>query len=268
MLRAYLAVLFAIISPYSIARPAPGPYAEIDFALISVRIVDGQTGGPFHLYKGDAERSYVAGIIGRPYRILLRNRTGTPVLVVPSVDGVNAITGRNANPDQSGYIVPPYTQITVDGWRKSRREVASFFFTPQDNSYASSTGRPRNVGVIGLAVFRQAPPPENIGLAPEQDASTSSRNSDNAGSAAREYEPAAKATVPAAPSLGTGHGPRERSNVTYQDFKREGTKPFEIVVLEYDTVENLIDRGLVAGAAIRRRPDPFPTQEFVPDPPR
>lgn len=268
MVRACLGFILTLISAIALARPAPGPYSELDFQLISVRIVDGQTGGPFYLYDGAGQRSYVAGINGRPYKISLRNRTGAPILVVPSVDGVNALTGRTAEPNQSGYIVPAYGQVTVDGWRKSTHEVAAFFFTPQDNSYASRTGRPANVGVIGLAVFRQAPPPPKVGLSTAQDGASSQRGSGPAESMAKEYDPAAKAGAPAAPSLGTGHGPRERSDVTYQDFRRESDKPFEIAVLEYDTVENLIARGLVAGGQVQRQPDPFPAREFVPDPPR
>ena len=38
-------------------------------------------------------------------------------------------------------------------------DVAQFYFTDLPDSYAARTGRPRNVGVIGVAVFREAPPP-------------------------------------------------------------------------------------------------------------
>jgi len=267
LLRSSLALIFALNAPGVMARPASGPYAELDFQLISVKVVDGRTDGPFFLYDGGTGRSYVAGINGRPYKIQVRNRSSAPVLIVPSVDGVNVLTGKTAAPLQSGYIVPAHGRVVVDGWRKSAQEVAEFFFTPQDNSYAARTGRPRDVGVIGLAVFRQAAPPSNVAVAPRQDVAGSASESPRADGRAQEYDSAARSAAPAAPSLGTGHGSRQRSEVTFQDFQRESSSPFEVAVLEYDSLENLNSRGVIVVAPVVRPPNPFPAREFVPDPP-
>ena len=47
--------------------------------------------------------------------------------------------------------------VEIDGWRKSMDEVAAFYFTALPDSYAARTGRPDNVGVIGVALFREEP---------------------------------------------------------------------------------------------------------------
>ena len=44
-------------------------------------------------------------------------------------------------------------------------EVAAFYFTQLPDSYAARTDRPDNVGVIGVAVFREYQPPRPAVLA-------------------------------------------------------------------------------------------------------
>ena len=43
--------------------------------------------------------------------------------------------------------------VSIEGWRKSLDDVATFYFTRLPDSYAARTGRPDNVGVIGVALF-------------------------------------------------------------------------------------------------------------------
>ncbi len=87
------------------------------------------------------------------------------MLVVLSVDGVNIISGDTAGYDGRGYILAPYETYDISGWRKSQTEVAAFSFTSLPQSYAAETGRPGNVGVIGMAVFRERPRPTITPLA-------------------------------------------------------------------------------------------------------
>src|SRR4029077_923714 len=49
--------------------------------------------------------------------------------------------------------------VEMAGWRKSLERTAAFYFTDLGDSYAARTGRPGNVGVIGVAVFREKRPP-------------------------------------------------------------------------------------------------------------
>ena len=66
-------------------------------------------------------------------------------------------------------------------------------------------------------------------------------------------------------SLGTGHGRRETSSITYTDFERESSRPYEVVSVWYDSRTNLVARGIIPRPP-RHDPQPFP-EGFVPDPP-
>jgi hypothetical protein len=127
--------------------------------LAEVTIVDRDTGTvltPYH-YRGEY---WIAGRPGAHYCVEIHNRLGERVLAVTSVDGVNVISGETANWDQTGYVFNPEETYQITGWRKSDTEVAAFTFTASPNSYAERTGRPANVGVIGVALFRERPPPQ------------------------------------------------------------------------------------------------------------
>ena len=100
-------------------------------------------------------RWYVAGKPGNEYEIRIRNQSGGDVLAVTSVDGVNVVSGETAAPGQTGYVLASGSYLPIKGWRKDMSKVAAFYFTRLDDSYAARTGRPDNVGVIGVAVFRR-----------------------------------------------------------------------------------------------------------------
>jgi hypothetical protein len=124
----------------------------------------------------------------------IHNRTAQRVEAVVSVDGLDAIDGKPGAYDKRGYLVPAYGSVDVDGWRLSDREAAAFRFAAIEQSYAAKTGRPRDIGVIGVAVFperqRYRQPTTWLGSgAPEP-----SRRE-----AQREVMPAPAAAAPAAP---------------------------------------------------------------------
>src|SRR5206468_598037 len=130
--------------------------------------------------------------------------------------------------------------------------TAAFYFTALSNSYAARTGRPDDVGVIGVALFRERPkavtpawslrdqdrranasdaapaasapvPFAGLGERPRQEA--------QAGSAAKlaqapSAQPDAEPSKPAE-RLGTGHGRNEQSLTRYTSFERETDKPIE-----------------------------------------
>ena len=112
-------------------------------------------------------RLYVAGTPGDRYFIELKSKHGERVLTVLSVDGINVLTGQTAATLQSGYVIDGGQSYGISGWRKSMDDVAQFVFTALPNSYAARTGRPGNVGVIGVAVYREkAAPAQPITMAP------------------------------------------------------------------------------------------------------
>ena len=100
-------------------------------------------------------RYYVVGKPGNEYQIRVQNRGRQEILSVVSVDGVNAVSGETANWAQTGYVLGNQQAFDIRGWRKSMDRIAAFYFTEHQNSYAARTGRPNNVGVIGVAVFRK-----------------------------------------------------------------------------------------------------------------
>ncbi|MEI6414068.1 MAG: hypothetical protein WCP34_07375 [Pseudomonadota bacterium] len=239
--------------------------------LVEIQVMTRDSGRILPVYP-HRDRRYIAGTPGEVFAVTLVNRTGQRLLAVLSVDGVNAVTGETASPSQSGYVLEPHGSTQVKGWRKSQDEVAQFYFTALPNSYAARTDRPDHVGVIGVAVFREAAPPRHQTL--DQDARTSSE--DAAAPPAHEMSRAgagAGSNTHAMPKtssrIGTGHGDRETSHSTYADFVRASESPAEVVSLYYDRRDNLVARGIILRPPgprhPPREPQPFPGT-FVPDP--
>ena len=235
--------------------------------LVEMTVVDRDNGDwlPQYRHRGDA---WIAGVPGHRYAVRLTNTTGRRVLVVLSVDGVNAVTGQTAGVSQDGYVLDPWETAEIDGWRKSLEEVAGFVFTDLGDSYAARTGRPQNVGVIGVAVFEEARP--RYFPAPPAPIAR------NGGSAREEAE--RQAAAPAAESraadasrqsVGTGHGQREWSPVGETAFRRASRSPAQVSELRYDEERRLVALGVLPRPQWRPRndaPRAFPSG-FVADPP-
>lgn len=242
--------------------PAVVPAAQ----LVDVRIYDRMAGRELPVYASGG-RLYVAGTPGNEYAIRLRNRSGDDVLAVVSVDGVNAVTGETAAVGQGGYILRAGQCFDVKGWRKSLEQVAAFYFSRQEDSYASRTGRPDEVGVIGVAVFRRKTEPpalESPRSRLDSPADAAKARREGAGEPSRQSS--ADESAPRAPArLGTGHGGSESSVVRYAQFERATTSPEQLIAIEYDSRDNLVARGIIP--VRQREPQPFPAH-FVPDPPR
>jgi hypothetical protein len=241
-------------------------------SLAQVEIVDRESGAALsaHYYRGEY---WVAGRPGTRYAIRIRSRADGRILAVTSVDGVNVLSGESASFEQQGYVFDPSQEYEIRGWRKSWAEVAAFTFTDAARSYAELTGRPANVGVIGVALFRErVPPPPMTSSAPAPAPYSEAQSAaDSARGILRGLLGGTNAAArAAAPKLGTGHGARENSPAEQVDFERAQPEPNEIVRIRYDSLENLIARGVIHRAATdSSRPDPFPGEEreFVPDPP-
>ncbi len=272
--------------------------------LVDMTVVDRDTGATLRTWYHHG-RCYIAGEPGHRYSVRLSNRTGERVLVVLSVDGVNAVTGQTAGSDQAGYVLSPWESAEITGWRKSYSDVAQFVFTALEDSYAARTGRPDNVGVIGMAVFRERPvepayvPPYSPPVA-ERDES----RSDGPYSEARKSAPAAAPAEQAAGTasgyggyarekaakdsralnsygsgsldslakqeIGTGHGAREYAPTSETTFERMSSSPQQVASLYYDTAEQLVERGIMPRYYAQSwpretAPQAFPSG-FVPDP--
>jgi len=268
---------------------AAGCDARGFFGIADVSIIDRDSGVTLtpHYYRGEY---WVAGTPGARYAIEIRNRLGERLLAVTSVDGVNVVSGENAAWNQAGYVFSPGESYQIRGWRKSEREVAAFTFTNASNSYAERTGRPGNIGVIGVAVFRERPPepvytspriggqaPNREGVAADAAQAPAARAQSEApmpSAVARLTAPAAGAGISAQPlveALGTGHGEREYSYAQHTNFVRLRPTPDEIIRIRYDSLENLEAMGIIARRGSEApKPNPFPAAPspgYVPDPP-
>jgi hypothetical protein len=252
-------------------------------SLANVTIHDRSSGETLPVFEADGHW-YVAGRVGNEYEVRIRNDTNDDLLAVVSVDGVNVVSGETATTGQSGYVLGPRQSLSILGWRKSLARVAAFYFSDRSSAYATRTGRPDDLGVIGVALFqRKAHPPAQLeeprvrGDAPGDDglrrqmprdarehgeapSSSEIGSADaSANSAARPAPP-----TPVEQSIGTGHGRSQISYARYVSFERQSDTPNELIVLRYDTRANLVARGVIPSSL--REPNPFPAH-FVPDPP-
>lgn len=179
----------------SLALPAQAqsqPPARVG-SLMQISVVDRGTGAELPVYRHRGEY-WVAGRPGARYAIRARNAMGERIMAVMSVDGVNVVTGETAGVGQNGYVFGARERSDITGWRKSDSQIAAFEFAAAGNSYASRTGRPDDVGVIGVAMFRERmpePPPPPV--TPIRDATNS-----------------AIGNVAASPRRSAMRGPRQR----------------------------------------------------------
>jgi len=213
--------------------------------LADISVYDRSEGRWLQVYRHEG-RAYVVGRPGHEYQVRVASRLREDLLAVMSVDGVNVITGQTANPSQSGYVISPRGALEVQGWRRSLAQTAAFYFTALPDSYAARTGRPHDVGAIGVALFRRKPEPQPIA-------------------------PGAAASAPAPRAmerdsqLGTGHGRREHSPAVHVTFERATSAPEEVITLYYDSHANLVARGIIR-EPVYVAPTPRPFPGFVPDP--
>ncbi len=245
-------------------RPAPGSGATLTSAQgpWSLRLTDERGRAlPTHLHEGG---TWVEGTWGQAYRVAFTNQSPERVEVVVTVDGRDVITGQVGDfGKQRGYIVEPYGQLDVEGFRQSRDAVATFRFTSPGDAYSSRMGTPGNLGVVGVAVFREAPParrPDTIaGGHPEEEAAAPKASADG-------YAPGAERQR----NLGTQYGERRHSPTVEVGFQRASSSPEAVLALYYDDRAGLSRRGVLGiPPPAPLEPSPFPDSpgQFAPPPP-
>lgn len=265
-MRALLCASLALasVSAPAMAQSVYGP------SLVRISVVDRDTGRTARVYPHKG-RTFVAGQTGHRYSLRVENTTGERVLVVLSVDGVNVISGATASFNGRGYILSPYEGADINGWRKNQDEIAVFRFAPLSRSYAARTGRPNDVGVIGMAVFREKPLPPPPPPSPYEGSrdSIARRAPAAPGQANRGFSIARPET---AERLGTAHGEIERDYSGVAPFEKASTRPEQVRAIEYDSEANLVAAGVIP-RPLRRPPPPHPrpfpreNEGYVPDPP-
>ena len=165
-------LLSACSSAYAdqpVAGPAPPP------AHIALGIAPAKVRAPYDVQilreNGESlptyslkDRFYVQGNAGERYIIRITNPTDRRIEAVVSVDGLDVIDGENGDLRKRGYVVPPWGETRIEGFRTSQADVATFRFSSVSGSYAGQKGKARNVGVIAVALFeeRVAEPEQQI----------------------------------------------------------------------------------------------------------
>jgi hypothetical protein len=212
-------------------------------------------------------RTYVLGEPGQRYLLRVRNGSGQRVEVVASVDGRDVTDGRPAAFERRGYLVEPYGEVTIDGYRLSQASVAAFRFGSVARSYAASKGDARDVGVIGVAVFperapivRRQPPypypypypwgwdaPPGYEYEPRSGAAPAPAPRSEAqaeGKASRAPSSAMRGDEGSRPGLGTEFGEQHGSPVQEVAFERASSRPAAVLTLRYDDRRGLVAAGV------------------------
>jgi hypothetical protein len=124
--------------------------------LIGVSVeVDGRL-IPLYPAPDGSDRWYLEARQGGRYAIALANRTRERLGVVVTVDGLNAISGQPDIGLGRMYVLGPWDQTTVRGWRTSLSEVRRFTFVEERASYAARSGKANSkMGWIEIAVYRE-----------------------------------------------------------------------------------------------------------------
>ncbi len=161
-------------------------------------------------------------------------------------------------------MLDPWGLVEIDGWRKSMDEVAAFYFTALPDSYAARTGRPDNVGVIGVALFRERERPmpmESDYMARAESRARRGRHGEAKASPAGPH--ATRRSPASAPATAAASTPAR----CIPTSSARATTPDEIIRIYYDSRRNLVARGIIPppGRFAGRVPEPFPSG-FVPDP--
>ena len=232
-------------------------------------------GKPVKEYYKDG-KTYVEARGGARFTIKVKNNGYRRILAVPSVDGLSVMNGKEASLHSGGYIVSAYNTITIDGWRTSDSDVAEFFFTNPEGSYAVKSDKPGNLGVIGVAIFREKEvlasfqwrtieaAPVYPGWWPNQNiptylcAGTSAMyNAVNTSGGAALSPSGAVTRSMSSQELGTGFGASKQSEVTTVRFEEESS-PDSVFEIFYNSHKQLELLGIEFREKVYVSPQAFP----------
>lgn len=263
-------------------RPPPPPPWDDEVpipATFEAELIDaGGSRLPLYFHRG---QRWVMGNLGQRYRIHLRNPTAARVEAVVSVDGLDAVDGRTASIDKRGYILRPFGEITIEGFRTSLDSVAAFRFSSVRDSYAGRKGQDRNVGVIGVAFFRERAPVAIVRPSPrpwwgDRDRRPTGGSAGTGSPGRASAAPAAEAPRKQREGLGTAFGEQRESHVSETTFVRESSWPSARLELRYNDRDGLRAMGITTppdpldredDGWRRQTADPFPASRRFATPP-
>jgi hypothetical protein len=209
---------------------------------------------PIWLRNGE---NFIEGVPGKRYEIVVSSRSYNRIEVVMSVDGIDIQDGETASISKKGLVIPTYSTYTFNGRRISLEETATFRFGTPEQSYAAKTGRPNNIGLIGLAIYSEYESPKPTSLIKDFNKYPGYDIYCRSGG-----EHALKSV---GGSLGTTFGERRVDRVGTTTFTRSVLPPV-VVTIRYESAETLQQLGIPMQVPISR-PNPFPADQRFTTPP-
>ena len=181
-------------------------------------------------------KRYLKAQKGENYSLLIRNHLSERIGVVIAVDGRNIITGKKSflSSSEMMYIVEPYGQARLEGWRTSDEKVNRFYFTSSADSYSVKTFSDTSaMGVIAVAVFLEKQRPAVL-----------YEQGNASGKAAAPSAPRTEAKRSAKDEAGTGFGNEHYSPVVKVEFEAERI-PVEKFLVKYEWRHELCKKGII-----------------------
>jgi hypothetical protein len=230
-------------------------------SLVTVSLeVDGRP-APLYPAPDGSGRHYLEARRGARYAVRLTNRTGERLGVLLTVDGLNAISGELSRPGFRSpgrlYVLYPWDDTLVQGWRTSLEDVRQFTFVDEERSYATRSGKANaRLGWVEVEVYRERRPvarpwpywpPRPYEVEPQAEDRREPQTKDKGASAGRDgiAERAPAPPAGAAPSYpGTGWGPRAEDPVRVVSFEAEPA-PAERITLRYEYASALRALGIL-----------------------
>lgn len=207
-------------------------------------LVHGQPVTEYHHTDG---KIYIEGRRGSEFTLRIRNNTFGRVLAVVSVDGLSVMDGKTASFASGGYIVKPLSYVDIPGWRLDNQDVAKFFFSHLEASYAAQMDKPQNVGVIGCAIFKEKDNWPVIDFLSDYSFGVKTRGGDLPimRNGCFGGDTVATKSLGAGPSrsIGTGFGSRQRHDVRTVAFDREDS-PLATLEIHYAERDDLLRYGV------------------------
>jgi hypothetical protein len=256
---------------------------EISKGAHSVSIKREVNGGfleqaPLYFHNGT---HYVEALYGHRYAISVRNNSTRRMEFVISVDGLDSLDGTDASSTKGGLVIPAYTSYDFQGFRTSMDTVAAYRFSPPEESYASQTGKPTNVGVIGVATYTEktlpivfpdfpiAPPrqplpwPTRPIYPPHKITWTDNERKYNHGIQCSTKGLTSNASASLSRggtrsgSAGTQFGETRHDHVGATEFTRSGAAAV-VTTIRYEIASVLQSLGIVLNEDVHRVPNAFP----------
>lgn len=242
------------------------------------------SGRTVHEYVAPDKDTYIEGREGTAFRLVVQNRTGRRVAVIPSVDGLSVMDGKKASDSSGGFVLEAHERIEIPGWQRGSGKAARFEFAGmkdgKDASYVARIGGDvEHKGVIGLTVLEERRRPREPmksallarkgspfrGMSLEASGServTLSASSASASSASSsgiwgsQHEDTSLRDEGAEQTLGTGYGKEVDFRTVRSDFVRG--ELLTRIALFYDDERGLKRRGIDVRRPVRAKPNPFP----------